>query len=106
MLGYSSCVFHTFSHPVILFMSNIIDIENRNIRVEMDKAWELSLTRRVLIAMITYLVVGGYLSFLKVEGVWFHAAVPAIAYFLSTLCLSKIKIIWIEKVYKAKEVKS
>ena len=32
-------------------------IEQRNKRVEEDKAWETSLTRRVCIAVLTYIVV-------------------------------------------------
>ncbi len=81
-------------------------IQQRNARVEVDKAWERSLTRRGLIAIATYVVIGGYLSFLGIEGAWLHAVVPAVAYILSTLCLSQIKPLWVENIYRKKEVSS
>lgn len=33
------------------------DIKNRNKRVELDKKWETSLTRRICICILTYIVV-------------------------------------------------
>ena len=80
-------------------------LHERNARVEVDKAWERSLTRRGLITLATYVVIGGYLSFLGIEGAWLHAVVPAVAYILSTLCLSQIKPLWINKIYKNHGVK-
>lgn len=78
------------------------DIVERNRRVEADKAWETSFTRRGIIAFVTYVVVGFYLTLLDVEYAWLHALVPPMAYVLSTLSLGLIKKIWIEKVYKRK----
>lgn len=75
----------------------------RNERVEADKAWEISLTRRGLIAAVTYLVVGFYLSLLNVEYAWLHALVPPMAYMLSTLSLGIVKSVWIERAYRKKE---
>ncbi len=79
------------------------DIHERNRRVEADKAWETSLTRRSIIAVVTYLIVGFYLNLLKVDYAWFHALVPPAAYVLSTLSLGFIKTIWIEKIHKKKD---
>ncbi len=79
------------------------DIHKRNKRVEADKAWETSLTRRSIIAVVTYLIVGFYLNLLKVDYAWLHALVPPAAYVLSTLSLGFIKTIWIEKIYKKKD---
>ena len=72
------------------------DIEKRNARVETDKAWETSWTRRIIIALFTYLIIGGYLSYLNVEDAWRHAVVPALAYILSTLGLHYMKSIWVK----------
>lgn len=72
-------------------------IENRNKRVEQDKAWETSVTRRVLIATITYALVGIYLSWLNVEKPWLNAVVPVVAFAISTLAIHEIKKIWIDK---------
>ena len=81
-------------------MTNIQAIEERNARVEADKAWETSLTRRGIIAVGTCIIIGGYLNYLQVEQAWLHALVPVIAYILSTLGLSYVKYIWIRKVYQ------
>lgn len=80
-------------------MSDIEDIKQRNHRVEADKAWETSVTRRAVIALVTYVVVGFYLSMLKIPAPWFNALVPPVAYVLSTLSLGFIKRLWIEKIY-------
>ena len=85
---------------------NVEDIHTRNARVEAEKAWETSWTRRFIIALGTYVIVGGYLSFLNVEQAWLHALVPAAAYLLSTLSLPVFKIWWMKQIYKPKEVSS
>lgn len=81
-------------------MSEKESIEQRNRRVEMDKAWEVSKSRRAAIAFGTYIVVGGYLSFLRVENSWLHAVVPTGAYIISTLGLGFAKSIWVKRIYK------
>lgn len=80
-------------------MSNDIDerlksIEERNVRVESDKAWETSWTRRLGIAVLTYLVVVVYLNFVVHIDPWVNAFVPVIGYLLSTLTMSLLKKLW------------
>jgi hypothetical protein len=70
------------------------EIERRNRRVERDKAWETSSTRRLMIVLLTYIVIGLYLSYLGVANAWFHAFVPVIAFLLSTLALSVVRTFW------------
>lgn len=81
-------------------------LEDRNARVEREKAWETSWTRRAIIAIGTYIIIGGYLNFINVENAWLHALVPPAAYILSTLSLPMFKSFWITKIYKPKEVSS
>jgi hypothetical protein len=69
-------------------------IEARNDRVESDKAWETSLTRRGLIVGLTYILAGVYLMMIHREDPWVLAVVPAGGYFLSTLVLSIAKARW------------
>lgn len=69
-------------------------IEERNTRVELDKAWEISWTRRLTIFFLTYLVIVFYLMAIHKEKPFINAAVPAVGYFLSTLLLRRVKIIW------------
>jgi hypothetical protein len=69
-------------------------IEDRNKRVETDKAWETSFTRRILLLIFTYLAVGFYLQAIKIENAWLHAVVPSVAFLLSTLTLPFFKNLW------------
>lgn len=80
-------------------MSDIKSLQERNRKVEADKAWEKSWFRRITIMLITYGVIGGYLNFLNVEKAWLHALVPATGYMLSTLGLGFLKDIWISRIY-------
>ena len=75
-------------------------IEERNGRVEADKAWETSLTRRVLIALFTYLAIALYLKFIVGINPWVNALVPAIGFTLSTLTLPFFKRVWLKKIYR------
>ena len=79
---------------------NTETIKQRNARVEADKAWETSRTRRAIIVIGTYLIIGAYLTYLGVEQAWLHALVPAMAYVLSTLGLRAVKALWIKNIYK------
>ena len=74
--------------------SRIRKIEERNKRVEKDKEWEISLTRRVLLIAFTYLAIGFYLSAINVSNPWLNAIVPSLAFWLSTLTLPIFKKLW------------
>ena len=72
----------------------------RNAKVEADKAWEISWTRRAIIGAITYIIVAFWLALLGVEHHMLHAIVPILGYLLSMLTLPMIKNYWIEKMYR------
>lgn len=84
---------------------SIAAIEERNKRVESDKAWETSKTRRALIAGLTYLIAGLYMSSLGVGAPWLNALIPTGGYLFSTLSLPMAKKIWLEKLYSKKDAK-
>jgi hypothetical protein len=69
-------------------------IESRNKRVETDKAWETSWTRRFLLILFTYLAIGFYLNAIEVSDPWLNAIVPAVAFLLSTLTLPFFRKLW------------
>ena len=70
-------------------------IKARNKRVETDKAWETSWTRRVCIMVLTYIVVVLYsLTISKVQNIWLSSLVPVIGFTLSTLSLGLIRKFW------------
>jgi hypothetical protein len=83
-------------------MATITDLEKeinklkeRNRRVELDKGWETSFTRRALLMIFTYLAIGFYLNAIKIENPWLNAIVPSIGFLLSTLTLPYFKNLWI-----------
>ena len=70
-------------------------IQERNKRVEMDKRWETSVTRRVCIAILTYAVVVIYSYLIKnFDNVLLSSIVPVIGFILSTLSLKVIRKLW------------
>jgi hypothetical protein len=71
-------------------------LKERNRRVEIDKGWETSLTRRALLMLFTYLAIGFYLNVINVPDPWLNAIVPAVAFMLSTLTLPFFKQMWIK----------
>lgn len=75
----------------------LAQIEERNKRVESDKAWETSWTRRVSVMALTYLVVVAYLHFVIHISPWVNALVPVIGFALSTLTISLLKDLWLSK---------
>lgn len=72
----------------------IAALEDRNFRVETDKAWETSWLRRVSIMILTYSTVAAYLHFVIHVNPWLNALVPVVGFFLSTLTLSYIQHRW------------
>ena len=72
----------------------ILLIKNRNKKVEIDKAWETSLTRKILLMIFTYLAISFYLRAINIDKPWLNAIVPSIGFLLSTLTLPYFKKIW------------
>jgi hypothetical protein len=66
-------------------------LEARNRRVEADKAWEISWTRRFVLMILIYVIVVFYLRFVVHIDPWINGLVPVIGYFLSTLTISFLK---------------
>lgn len=71
-------------------------IEERNKKVEADKAWETSWTRRLLLSFFTYLAIGVYLWAIRIEWPWLNAIVPAVAFMISTLTMPFFKKLWLK----------
>lgn len=73
-------------------------IKERNKKVELDKAWETSRTRRLCICVLTYIIVVVY-SYLinKVSNIYLSSLVPVIGFTLSTLSLKLVRNIWEKK---------
>lgn len=84
-------------------MTDIESIAQRNARVEADKAWETSWTRKLLIASLTYVFLLIYLPMLGHQQAWLHATVPVCGYLFSTVSIPFVKKWWLESRYKKKD---
>lgn len=77
--------------------SRLAVIEARNRRVDMDKKWETSWTRRIVIALLTYAVVCIYLVIIGNNNPFVNAFVPPTGFILSTMVAKSIRNIWLQK---------
>lgn len=69
-------------------------IKERNLRVQADKAWEVSWTRRLFIAVASYVIAGVWMVLINDTFPWLKAFVPAAGYLLSVQSLPFIKRWW------------
>lgn len=77
--------------------SEIIEIKKRNARVEADKAWETSLFRKVLVAILTYIVIVLFFAVAGLPKPFINAIVPTLGFLLSTLSISFFKTVWLRR---------
>lgn len=81
----------------------LLAIKERNERVEMQKAWETSPTRRFFIALVTYLTAYIFMRFmLGSSQPYFDAMVPTGGYLLSTFSLPVLRECWMKKYQERK----
>ncbi|MFA6552776.1 MAG: hypothetical protein WCT19_04750 [Candidatus Paceibacterota bacterium] len=78
----------------------IESIKKRNKRVEADKAWETSWTRKIVISLLTYIVIVVFFYFAQLPKPFINAIVPSLAFILSTLTISFFKRQWLNKSFK------
>ena len=70
-------------------------IKERNKKVETDKAWETSLTRKICICILTYIVVVIYSYIVRnYDNIFLSSLVPVIGFALSTLSLKYVRKMW------------
>jgi hypothetical protein len=78
----------------------ITKLKARNEQVEAEKAWETSKLRKIIIAILTYLVIVLFFYFAKLSRPFINAIVPTIGFILSTLSTPLFKKLWIKQIYK------
>ena len=76
----------------------IQQILERNEKVEKNKAWETSWTRRFCIALVTFVCAFLFLKMIGAEKSLLAAVVPTAGFLLSSLSLNSVRKIW-EKWY-------
>lgn len=77
--------------------NRIAKLETRNRRVEGDKAWEISWTRRIAIMVLIYATIVFYLHFVIHINPWINGLVPVLGYTVSTVTVSKLKNSWLKR---------
>lgn len=82
--------------------NEIIEIKKRNARVEADKAWETSLFRKMLVAILTYAVIVLFFAVAGLPKPFVNAIVPTLGFLLSTLSVSYFKTVWLKRRMKNK----
>lgn len=70
---------------------------SRNKRVELDKAWEVSTTRRLLVASLTYFFMLSVMLVLEMDRPFIGAIIPTLGFLLSTLGLRLAKTLWLKR---------
>lgn len=66
-------------------------IEERNAQVSSKKHREGCWTRRIAIALITYVMIGIYMLRLGIQQRYLHALIPTAGFLLSTFSLQRIQ---------------
>ena len=82
---------------------DIATIQERNIRVEADKAWETSWMRRLFIAGVTYILVVFHSSLIGISYPWLNSFIPVFGYLLSTISIPYLKSLWLKNFYGKKK---
>lgn len=72
-------------------------IAARNRKVELDKAWETSWFRRVIISVFTYIVAFVWIYTIHDPNAALKALVPVAGFLLSTITIAPLKQWWIQK---------
>ena len=78
----------------------IEQIKARNKRVEADKGWEKSWSRKIVVAILTYAVIVIFFYFADLPKPFINSIVPTTGFVLSTLTLTWFKKLWIRTVNK------
>jgi len=77
--------------------NEIENLKKRNARVEADKAWETSGARKVLVAILTYLVIVIFFYFADLPKPFLNAIVPTLGFLLSTFSIPFFKKLWVKR---------
>jgi hypothetical protein len=71
-------------------------LKSRNKKVELDKAWETSFSRRLAVALLTYIVITVFFVFANIKNPFINSIVPTLAFFISTFTLKSFKNLWLK----------
>ncbi len=75
----------------------VISLEKRNRKIELNKAWETSTMRRLLLVVLTYISIV-YMWVIGINKPWLNAVIPSIGFLLSTLTVTFFQKMWIKNI--------
>jgi hypothetical protein len=78
----------------------IHSLKMRNTRVERSVTWETSLTRKLIVSVLTYFFMTLFFYASDFPNPFVNAIVPTLGFILSTLSLNLFKKLWIKHAYK------
>jgi hypothetical protein len=81
-------------------------IEERNRRVEADKAWEISWERRVLIAVVTFFATLVVFRYADTTKPWLAGLLAVIGFIISTLTMPILKSHWVKHILEKRRSKN
>ena len=93
-------IFFQYQQEIQKLEEDIQKIEQRNIRVEADKAWETSKTRILIISILTYGLIVLFFIIEKLPQPFLNGIIPTIGFILSTLTVPFFKRFWLKNIYK------
>ncbi len=76
--------------------SEITKIKERNRRVELDKAWETSWSRKIVISGVSYITIALFLYVTGFDRPWEGAIVPTIGFLLANMSIPFFKTLWLK----------
>lgn len=82
---------------ISILKEEIEKIKARNKRVETDKAWELSRTRTIFIAVSTYFLIFTFMILIGDNRPFLNALIASIGYLISTSTYGIIKNWWLKR---------
>jgi len=85
----------SIAEQLTMLEQRVTAIEERNRRVEAEKAWETSRARFLSIAVLTYILVTFVLWILNVRRPFLNSIIPTIGFVLSTLSFPVLKRVWL-----------
>tara|TARA_B100000315_G_C14383440_1_gene498538 strand:- start:374 stop:652 length:279 start_codon:yes stop_codon:yes gene_type:complete len=78
----------------------IDQIKARNNKVEANKAWETSWSRKILVAVLTYIVIVVFFLAVDLSNPFVNAIVPTVGFVLSTMSVPIFKQLWVKYCHK------
>jgi len=77
--------------------ATLATVLERNRKVEIEKSWETSNTRKITIVILTYALMCLIFWWLGVENLFRNAIIPTLGYYLSTQSLPMVKKWWLRR---------